>query len=105
MHENQNSLKLQHRTTADILQRPGEDACFEATVVPTVFHFNVIRYFGEQLNRFQSSDLDCYAPNDRLALMISMKDHQRRHLQKSRAQTQKMMPDVGLAAGVPESHS
>lgn len=44
--KDQNILKLQHRTTVDILQRPGEDAFF------TVFLFNaVVRDFREQLNR------------------------------------------------------
>lgn len=41
-----------------------------------------------------------------LALMIQVKEHQRRRLlQVSRAPTEKMLPGVWLAGGVPESHS
>lgn len=54
--ENQNILKLQHRTTVDILQRPGEDAFSEATAVLAVFHFNaVVGDFRGQLSRLRRS--------------------------------------------------
>lgn len=72
--QNQNILKLQHRTTADILQRPGEDAFFEAPVGLTVFHFKaVVRDVREQLNRLHrriSNPIRTARLQDMLALMI-----------------------------------